>query len=211
MSVKKVFAILKMTILILSILRAGQVFAESEGGNDSDAAPQVGSITEAQATQISRRINPTRQWKIGLGPSWASDVGSSKGGTLYLLGFVWGVDPNFDLDLTLRGASFERKDGPSSYTSDAFIGINYYFTRSLNAPFLTAGLGGASALVSNPNAESGSTTVSGWATRVGLGYKFFRTSTVNAAVEVNYAVILADSRGSDRNPGVASATLALYY
>lgn len=213
MSAKKVFAILKMTILILSILSAANAFAENEGaGYESrDGSPQVGSITEVQAAQISRRINPTRQWRSGFGPALNNDIGTTRTGRLVLFGFVWGVDPDFDLDVTIRTASFERANASSSYAGDLLLGVNYYFMRSRNAPFLTGGLGVGSALVSSPDSGLGTTTASGWATRVGVGYKFFRTSTVNAGVEVNYALILADSRDSDRNPGLTSATLALYY
>lgn len=176
---------------------------------------EVGDVTEAEVTQNTRRIQTTRQWKLGFGPAWGDQMNTDKSGILFTLGFVWGIDPNFDLDLAFRTSGFTKDNQTGAHFTEFLIGTNYYLTRGRNALFLTGGVGRATASVSTPNNNTivnfSEDTVNGWSARVGIGYKFFRTSTVNLGVEVNYSKVFADTSISKNSPGLTSAALALYY
>lgn len=176
---------------------------------------QVGDVAESEVAQNTRRIQTTRQWKLGFGPAWGNAMNTDKSGMNFLLGFVWGIDPNFDLDLSLRSTGFEKKGESGAHFGEFMIGTSYYLSRGRNTPFLTAGLGRAWGSVSISDSttllNTSDDTASGWAARVGLGYKFFRTSTVNLGIEVNYSQLFAETERSKRSPGLTSATLALYY
>jgi opacity protein-like surface antigen len=176
---------------------------------------QVGDVTQDEVSKTNLRIQTTRQWKLGFGPAWGDQMNVDKSGILFTLGFVWGIDPNFDLDLGFRTTGFEKSGESGAHFTEFLIGTNYYLTRSRNAPFLTAGVGRTSASVSIPDSTSilntSDDTINGWSVRVGVGYKFFRTSTVNLGVEANYSKVFGESTRSKQAPGLTSLALALYY
>lgn len=176
---------------------------------------QVDDVTQAEETQGTRRTQTTRQWKLGFGPAWGDQMNVNKSGMAFTLGFVWGIDANFDLDLAFRTANFEKGGESGANFTEFLIGTNYYFSKGRNAPFITAGFGRAGASVSTPNSTPivnfSTDTISGWSVRAGIGYKFFRTSTVNLGVELNYSKVFGESSVSKQAPGVTSAVLALYY
>ncbi|CAN5657907.1 hypothetical protein BH10BDE1_BH10BDE1_27120 [soil metagenome] len=176
---------------------------------------QVGDVTQDEVSKTNLRIQTTRQWKLGFGPAWGDQMNVDKSGILFTLGFVWGIDPNFDLDLAFRSANFDKSGESGAHFTEFLIGTNYYLTRSRNAPFLTAGVGRTSASVSIPDStsiiNSSDDTLNGWSVRVGAGYKFFRTSTVNLGVEANYSKVFGESSRSKQSPGLTSLALALYY
>lgn len=176
---------------------------------------QVGDVTQDEVSKTNLRIQTTRQWKLGFGPAWGDQMNVDKSGILFTLGFVWGIDPNFDLDLAFRSAGFDKSGESGAHFTEFLIGTNYYLTRSRNAPFLTAGVGRTSASVSIPDStsiiNSSDDTINGWSVRVGVGYKFFRTSTVNLGVEANYSKVFGETSRSKQAPGLTSVALALYY
>ncbi len=176
---------------------------------------QVGDVTQAEINQNNNRIQTTRQWKLGFGPAWGDQMNTDKSGINFTLGFVWGIDPNFDLDLNFRSTAFEKSKESGAHFTEFMIGTNYYLTRNRNAPYLTAGLGRAWASASIPDSNTllntSDDTVNAWGARLGVGYKFFRTSTVNLGVEVNYSKVFGETSRSKSAPGLTSASLALYY
>ncbi len=175
---------------------------------------QVDDITQAETTRGTNRIQTTRQWKLGFGPAWGANNNTDKSGMAFTLGFVWGIDANFDLDLAFRTANFEKGGETGAHFTEFLIGTNYYMTKGRNAPFLTAGFGRTTASVSTVNTSIipfSTDTLSGWSVRAGVGYKFFRTSTVNLGVELNYSKVFGESTVSKSAPGVTSAVIALYY
>ncbi len=179
----------------------------------SDTA-QVDDITQAETVRGTNRIQTTRQWKLGFGPAWGSNNNTDKSGMAFTLGFVWGIDANFDLDLAFRTANFDKSGETGAHFTEFLIGTNYYLTKGRNAPFLTAGFGRTTASVSTVNNSIipfSADTLSGWSVRGGVGYKFFRTSTVNLGVELNYSKVFGESTVSKSSPGVTSAVIALYY
>lgn len=176
---------------------------------------QVGDIVESEIHQNTKRIQTTRQWKLGFGPAWGLSMNTDQSGLGFLLGFVWGIDPNFDLDLTFRTAGFEKSKESGAHFTDFMIGTNYYLTRDRNALYLTGAVGrswaSASITDSNTLLNTSDDNANGWGARVGVGYKFFRTSTVNLGLEVNYSQLFGETSRSKGRPGLTGATLSLYY
>ncbi len=177
----------------------------------AESNAQVDDITEDEVSRGTRRHIATRQWEIGFGPAWGTNLNTEKSGLVFHLGFVWGVDPQWDLDLSFRATGIDGKNSSSAYFSEFMIGTNYHFNKDKNAPFITAGLGRATAGVSDSAIILNDDTANGWAARVGAGMKFFRTSTVNLGLEANYTFLLAETSVSKKNPGVASFLVSVYY
>lgn len=191
---------------------AGRTVRAALRETKAEETAHVDDVTLDEITKNTRRTQTTRQWKFGFGPAWGDQMNTDKSGILFTLGFVWGIDANFDLDLAFRSANFEKTNETGASFTEFLIGTNYYLSPTKTAAFLTAGVGRAGASVSTPNSILISNdTASGWSARVGFGYKFFRTSTVNLGVEVNYSKVFAESSRSKSSPGVTSAALALYY
>lgn len=176
----------------------------------AEATAQVDDVTEHEVTQGTRRQQATRQWKFGFGPAWGSNLNTNKSGLVYALGFVWGIDSDWDVDIAFRGSGF---DDTGAFT-EFLIGSNYYLTRGKYAPFVTAGVGRGSAVVSKANSSlfnPSDDIASGWMARVGAGYKFFRTSNVNVGIEANYSTLFATTSRTGNTPGVTTLLLSVYY
>lgn len=176
----------------------------------------AGLAADADEPALSSR-QATRQWKIGVGSAAADQLNVHRTGILYSVGVAWAVQENFDLDVTLRNANFEKAGESGAQFSELLLGTNYYLRSSYlnltpNAAFLSLAVGRAwaSASTAGPSVVSDD-QVSGWSARLGLGYKFFKTSTVNFGLELNYSKLLAESSRSKSSPGLTSAALALYY
>lgn len=172
----------------------------------------VTNVTREEETMNNRRIQATRQWVVGLGPGWSSSLNSSGGGFSFLLGYNWGLDPDFSITLSWLINNGPKSD--SSMYNDFSLGGEYYFTRSKFSPFVGArlGWGGATAntdkcLINVPGC--GGDKASGWAGGVTAGMKLFRTSTVNAAILANYSMIF--DKTSQGNPGLTALMIAVYF
>lgn len=181
-------------------------------GTSFGETADITNVTKEEETMHTRRVNATRQWAFGLGPGWTSNLRSSGGGFTFLLGFLWGIDPDFSINLSWTINS-GRKDDDASF-SELSLGGEYYFTRSKHAPFVGARLGYGSARVNHDNCnilQIGCTEdrASGWAGTLNAGYKFFRTSTVNAAVIGGYSQIF--DRTSLGSPGLTTLQIAVYF
>ncbi len=172
----------------------------------------VTNITRDEETLNSRRYNATRQWVIGIGPGWSSNLHSDGGGFTFLLGYLWGLDPDYSIKLgmTLNNG---REDDDSSF-SDFSIGGEYYFKRSKYSPLVGFSMGYGTG-ISNDSCTfslfSGckEDKANGWIGTVSAGYKMFRTSTVNAAVLGNYSYIFDETTAG--NPSLFSILFAVYY
>ncbi len=170
----------------------------------------VTNITEEETKQNMNRIQNSRQWLIGLGPSWTNNLNSSGGGFTFLLGYEWGLDPDFSVDLSWIMTN-GRGDDDSSL-SDFSIGGTYYFSRSKYSPFVSARMGYASTSVNDGCTffcNSIVETSDGWSGSVALGYKLFRTSSVNIAPFVRYTYIF--DKGTLGNANMTSVMVAIYY
>lgn len=173
---------------------------------------QVDDVTEDEVTRGTRRQQATRQWKLGFGPAWGTNLNTDKSGLLFHLGFVWGLDPHWDLDVAFKATGIDNTGSSAAYFSEFMLGANYHLTKSKNAPFLTFGVGRASAGVAQSDTFIFTDdTANGWALRAGAGIKLFRTSNVNLGLEANHTILMAKTSRTDKNPGVTSLLIAVYY
>lgn len=179
-------------------------------GVSSQVTADVTNVTRDEETQNTRRYQATRQWIIGLGPGWTSNLKSKGGGFTFQLGYLWGLDPDFGVNLSWTAHSGPTDD--DSTFSDFSIGGEYYLARTKTSPFFGARLGYGSGVSNKCSFLSLNCTedrASGWSTNVTAGYKFFRTSSVNVGVTLNYFYLF--NRTSVGNPNLTSLQFVVYY
>jgi hypothetical protein len=173
---------------------------------------QVDDVTEDEVTRGTRRQQATRQWKLGFGPAWGANLNTDKNGLLFNVGFVWGLDAHWDLDFGFKATGIDNTGTSAAYFTEFMLGANYHLTKNKTAPFITFGVGRASAGVAQSDTFIFTDdTANGWALRAGAGVKLFRTSTVNLGLEANHTILMAKTSRTDKNPGVTSFVVALYY
>lgn len=182
-------------------------------GSSTDDTADVTNITEEEENRNTRRYKATRQWVLGIGPGWATNLRSSGGGFTFQLGFLWGLDPDFGINLSMLTNGGRGDDDDSSFF-DFSLGGEYYFNRRKHTPFAGLRLGYGSAQTSDSCTISifdscKQDKASGWGMTGTVGVKAFRTSTVNAAVMANYSYLF--DRTTAGNPALLSVLLAVYY
>jgi hypothetical protein len=170
----------------------------------------VTNVTQEEETMNTRRFQATRQWIIGLGPGWSSELNSKGGGFTFVLGYLWGLDPDFGVNL-----SYTINSGPSdddSSFSDFSLGGEYYFSRTKNSPFVGARMGYGSATANDCDLFAISCVeddASGWSVNGTVGYKFFRTSSVNVAIYGSFFYLF--DRTSNGHPSLSTVQFVVYY
>ena len=141
---------------------------------------KIDTVTEQEKQQITKRIEVTRQWMVGLGPVWLINLGDTSAYN-FVIGYVWGLDYNFDLNVKM---DFSNAEGSSEAGMSLFtVGGNYFFNNDIHAPYATADIGYGNAENSNKKEKSG------WVSSLGAGFKFFRASSVNFAIETRYSTL----------------------
>lgn len=181
-------------------------------GASAETTQDVTNVTEQEQTNINRRLTATRQWIVGFGPGWTSNLASQGGGFTFALGFLFGVDPDFSINLSMNTNS--GRDGDDSSFTDFSLGGEYYFTRNKHSPFVGARLGCATARVDGDGCNALSIgcsqdRASGWSGTVTAGWKFFRTSNVNMAIIGTHTRLF--DRTSLGDPSLTSAQIAVYF
>ncbi len=177
-----------------------------------ESTADVTNITEAEETLNTRRYQATRQWIIGFGPGWSSNLKSEGGGFTFSIGYLWGLDPDFGVNLTWLIHNGQGDDD-SSYT-DFSLGGEYYFSRSKHSPFIGGRVGYATARADDSCwvsifSDCIENKASGWGVNATAGMKFFRTSTVNMGLFASYHTMF--NRTSQGTPSVGTVQLAVYY
>ncbi len=171
----------------------------------------VTNITEQEKKQNINRIEATRQWIIGIGPSWTSGLNSGgNGGFTLLIGYEWGLDPDYSVDLSYIGHS-GRGDDDSRF-SDFSVGGTYYLSRTKYSPFLTARIGYGSADINDGCTffcTNDSDDPGGWTASVAAGMKFFRTSAVNVSTYIRYSYMF--DQGDYGNADMTTFMVAVHF
>ncbi len=188
------------------------VSAMLTGASVEDTA-QVDNITDAERNRNTNRFEVTRQWIFAFGPSWLNNANISKSGILWKLGYEWGLDPNFSVNLSFDGTSFSDSSADFGLLQ---MGLDYYFNLTKTSPYVGLGIGygsadsnGCSQDLFGFDCSNKDEEASGWAASVNGGFKFFRTSTVNVGLEAEYAYIFDDTKYG--NPSRMTVSLAIYY
>ncbi len=177
---------------------------------DSNVA-QVDEVTEQETKANTLRLKSVRQFQFGFGPAWMSGLRAVKPASAFSLGYSWSLEQDYEL-LTM----FEYLSNPESATfSSLSLGMGYYFMRSRHSPFVMADFGYGWAAV--PTGCEGlclaerwnRDRASGWGLGASLGYKFFRTSTVNVSLVGRYEYLLDTIR--DEHPAKTTVKLVLSF
>jgi hypothetical protein len=173
----------------------------------------VTNVTATEETKSMRRVQATRQWMLGLGPGWASNLKSQGGGFTFLLGYLWGLDPDFAINLSWTMNQGPGDDDDSSY-NDFSIGGEYYLSRQRFSPFAGARFGWGTARASEDKCNALSIgcdqdRASGWSGTLNLGIKGFRTSTVNAALVASYSTVFDENKQGQ--PSLTALQFVVYY
>ncbi len=105
--------------------------------SESERNAEVTDVTEAEQTLSTRRYQATRQWLFSFGPAWSAGINASKDDVLWNLGYVWGLDPDWDVKINYM---MYAPSGNANFY-DLSLGMNYYFSRSKNSLFAMAGFG----------------------------------------------------------------------
>lgn len=151
----------------------------------------VDSVTEDEK-KGNIKVNVQRQYYLGFGPAEINNLGGEDtSGLAFLFGYYWGLDSHLGLRVNLEGASVTD----SSATMVSFgIGAQYYINKRRNAPYVLGLMnyswaGSAEFGEIDPNCSilcGEVETDNGFGGTVGLGYHFFRTSSVNFSTELSY-------------------------
>lgn len=174
------------------------------------ATADVTNITDEEKNQNTNRYQGSRQWILGLGPSWTSNLNSGGGGFTLLIGYEWGLDPDYSIDISYMGHG-GRGDDDSNF-GDFSIGATYYLLRSKNSPFFSARIGYGSTDINDQCSFLCTNTVedaSGWTGSVVAGMKFFRTSSVNLSTFLRYTYMFDNNIYG--NPAMTSVMVAVHY
>lgn len=190
-----------------------RLFSSLEQQKPISTTAQVNNVTKAEEYQSTRRFQATNQWAFAFGPAWAQNLKTSRAGSFFEFGYLWGLDPHFDLKLTW---SYFLPDGSadSAYYTTVLLGMNYFFDLNKHSPFVTTSVGyttagaddGGSSLLSFSEDDA-----SGWGVDLGVGYKFFRTSSVNLATSINYSYLFEKTKYSSKNPGLTRFVVSVYF
>ena len=182
-------------------------------GASVEETAKVNNITDAERNQNTNRFEVTRQWIFAFGPAWLNSSNISKSGMLWKLGYEWGLEPNYSLNLAFDGTSFSDS---SANFSTLKVGLDYYFTLTKTSPFVGLGLGYGSADVNGCTEDlfgldctNKDEEASGWVASVNGGFKFFRTSSVNVGLVAEYAYLFDETKYG--NPSRMTVSLAIYY
>ena len=178
-----------------------------------EEAPRVGEVTDADVRGNDRRVQAIRQWQVGFGPAWTSNLRDSGPASVWSLGYLWGIEQDYEIQLLGEFLSSSKSKDVSF--GGLSIGLNYLFLRSRHSPFVSAefGYGWAQAdrgCTSNIcRFTDGADEANGWQLAVGLGYKFFRTANVNLAVAARHEYMMATTR--EGLPSKTTLKVLLYF
>jgi hypothetical protein len=168
----------------------------------------VADVTAEEETKNTRRYQATRQWRFLFGPVTAHDLKSEGGYSFFDIGYAWGLDPHYDVTLDFKTSGL--KEG--AYYTGFLLGLTYYSQLGKHSPYYKAGVGRVTAAAADDTAFFISDdSFSGWGGEVGVGYKFFRTSTVNIVVELTHGIAFGKTAESDSSPGLTTIGFGLYY
>lgn len=175
-------------------------------------AANVDDVTEDEVKRGTRRYEATKQWSFYLGPAWASNLNSTGDNTRFGFGYVWGMEPQYDL--TLAFDWFDSAGSNDSAFRNLYIGLNYFLGRNRHSPFVTADIGYGTAAASDGSSgtfDASNDDASGWTLGAGIGYRFFRTSSVNIGGRLRTNYMTNKTKITRENPVVTSFDIVLYY
>jgi len=174
------------------------------GDHTTNDPIKVEEVTNNDIEKRKRKIQTERQWTFGFGPAFLQNM-DLKNAVSVTFGYMWALTPTFDL--TLR-YSFSNAEGESS-AGLMFLdmGGHFFFSDSVNAPYLLATFGYG-------NAETNLENDNGWAVSAGGGVMFFRAHNINLGVELKYTTVFTkvhEANGKEGTPSQLACNLLIYF
>ncbi len=173
------------------------VIDQVSAGSDS----RVEDLTQSEIAEHKRR-ETLKRWYFGLGPSFTNNLNNN--GSL----FGWDVSFNWEMpDAALK----IFMEGAGAAMFDFGIGGNYYFSNRDQTPLIMATLGyGSTTKQKDPNVSPYSDEgTPGFILGTGLGYQFFRTSSVVLELLGHYSIML--NKNSIGTPSIYGFRVGLYF
>lgn len=178
----------------------------------TEGSAQVDDVTEDEVTRGTRRIQTVRQWRVTFGPAWGSNLNTTRSGTIGSLGYVWGLDAQWEALTHLSLAGFSKDGESGAFYMDAMLGVAYFLTKGKHSPYVTGGFGYASAGASRSDTILlTDDKASGWAGRMGAGVKLFRTTNLSFGFELNHSYLFSKTSVSGSMPGLTSLIVVLAF
>ncbi len=147
-------------------------------GKSLDSNPKYTEVTEVEQTKGQRRYEAKKQVMLTFGPAILNKdfFGPDSEGMMFGGGYMWGIDPSFDMGIMGSMIFDEKLDNGA--TANVLVNFRYYLNENKHAPFATVGIGRTVATdFNNHDAKE-------WGLHLGYGHKFFRTSTVNLGLGI---------------------------
>jgi len=159
----------------------------------------VGSVTDREVTQVSKRTESRNYQSAGGGPAFMHGMDSPSMSYMLHTAYIW--------EAGLQGAITLQNNVALNITEWALhetllIGGRYHFTATAVSPFLGGGLGVGLGMADRIRF--------GFSTGASLGVVFFRTSSTQLETALNYEALF-DSRDEGAPAGKASAHIAINY
>ncbi len=135
----------------------------------------------------------TKNYFFAFGPGYFSNLNSRSMATAFTFGVAWSVDPSMDLLLnTDLAISFKHNDVRYFVPS---LKLRYMMAEEEAKHSLFAGGGVGLGYARNHDTFGfPPDSVTGFSVNVGIGYKFFRTSSMPIIVELEHQMIVQESR-----------------
>lgn len=173
-------------------------------GESAEDDARVAEVTDEETQRARKKVVPLPHWYLGYGPATSSNLTSSAFGTSYSLGYAYGIDPRAEIGFELQ-SYFASSTHKAQMTHVAMV-LNYYQSDRRHSPYLRAVLGGGVASSAEPGQPTSGllpdNKASGLTFGAGVGYRFFRTSTVNIAGELSWAMMTSQLSESQKNPHI---------
>ena len=171
---------------------------------DVNSNSKVYEVTEEEQVKSQRRFRAQRQTIYSFGTARGENLNEKDPFTSWLIGKNWNIDPDYDLSAYFQ--FFTSPDSTSAYFNNFGLNLHYFFNRNKNAPYVTGGIGHIRVGVEDGSEYLSQDSESGFALIAGVGMRFFRTSTVNFGLSLDYTALM-----SQRNLGTVAFMLKIYH
>ena len=164
------------------------------------------SLQKARSLFFSKN-KPEKQIALGFGPSFFNQMNNSGAGLGFVGAYIWNISGYADMGLQTDLALSPKHLGTHIITGK--VVVYGFFSPTDISPFLGGGFGYGYAQAHDPDNSLPQPQSNGFALSLKAGMKFFRSSTKNLGLELEYT-LLAD-QNSIGSPGVLSIKLNFYY
>ena len=145
------------------------------------------------AKENKKSVKTVRRYLFGFGPTAYSNLNSRGTGTLFSGGYVWNLDPQFDLQAAVDlGISFKHND--VLLLCPQFKGRYFFDDGEANTAWYAGGGMGVGYARNHENASFPKDAVTSFAISAAFGVKFYRNTSMPLFVEIEHLMYIEESR-----------------